>query len=91
MPDVYSRLADPQGLESARAHPAWRPLLGSSATARRAREPRTASRLVAFIIAAIVAPTAIKPPGQEFDGGGRRRFSMRHSGEMSSTHHRLIF
>ena len=46
---------------------------------------------VAFIIAAIVAPTAIKPPGQEFDGGGRRRFSMRHSGEMSSTHHRLIF
>jgi len=46
---------------------------------------------VAFIIAAIVAPTAIKPPGQEFDAGGRRRFSMRHSGEMSSTHHRLIF
>jgi len=46
---------------------------------------------VAFIIAAIVAPTAIKPPGREFDGGGRRRFSMRHSGEMSSTHHRLIF
>ena len=43
---------------------------------------------VAFIIAAIVAPTAIKPPGQEFDGG-RRPFSMRHSGEMSSTHHRF--
>jgi hypothetical protein len=45
---------------------------------------------VAFIIAAIVAPTAIKPPWQEFDGG-RRRFSMRHPGEMSSTHYRLIF
>jgi len=62
----------------------------SAALQQRAGQENEYCQPVAFIIAAIVAPTAIKPPGQEFDGG-RRRFSMRHSGEMNSTHHRLIF
>jgi hypothetical protein len=63
-------------------------LLGSSATARRAREPRTASP-VAFIIAAIVAPTAKSRRGRILMVEVGVAFQC--AGEMSSTHHKLIF